>query len=360
MTGQELALRQQAASVPPALRAMGVVVAERDGVRQIEIPAELRERVNVLTPRSALEQADPLWQPALRMVQLSKAEPQVRDNPNPHWYLQQSKPALTKNGLMELCKLAGIEVTKTERMPRSVLRESEIGWSAEGRVRQSDGTFMRLPNASKVIDREEEYQEIMAQSGNNSAKAEKRWIAERKHLDAKCETKAILRLIRAALALPGTFNGNDWQKPFLVVAYNFTPDYSDAEVRRMLTAAGASATEAVYGSDAASDTAAAEAWSDTPEPADVIDVEPQDDDAPEPPDYDPEPDLAPAAVSDAERAGDHMITWGQALNGKRIRELSAEKLLWLCELPTARGGVVESQRCAREYSASLPVPGEVR
>lgn len=357
MTGQELALRA-AAAVPPALRAKGVTITERDGVRQIEIPATLRETVNVLTPRSALEQADPLWQPALRMVQLDKHQPTTRDNPNPHWYLQQGKPALTKNGLMELCKLAGIEVTKTERMPRAVLRESEIGWSAEGRVRQSDGTWMRLPNASKVIDREDEYAEIVAQCGNDGAKAEKRWIAERKHLDAKCETKAILRMLRAALAIPGTFNGREWEKPFLVVAYNFTPDYSDVEVRRMLTAAAASASTDVYGGETV------EAFDHdldaTPsEPYIDVDAVSEDDDTPEPPDL-PEDDPEHVTYdNEAEAAGDHVIGWGAKLKGTRIRDLKPAQLLWLCELPDARGGVVESQRCAKLYRSSQPIEGEV-
>lgn len=237
-------------ALTPRLEQAGIAVVERDGARMIEIPDELRAKCNVLVPVSEIVQANPLWQPAIRAVRLDKDR---------HSYPGQKRDelALNKHAVLLLARTAGIDVVRSERMPIAVLREHEIGWQATVRVRRADGTHEEMTE-SRVMDLEVERLAIDYQvdtgkysSGKpeheRAAEKLKRWHTERPHFDAKCETKALLRAVRAVLQLPHAFSERDFAKPFLVLTYAFSPDTNDPEVMRALISAGVNGSARMYG-----------------------------------------------------------------------------------------------------------------
>lgn len=262
---QELQVRS--VPVPAFLAELGVKFAfdETLNARLVMIPPDVSQRVNVIDPVTSLVQADPNWTPRISVAQL---------NPDavsgPHFYKQAgNKLAPTKQALEVLGKAAGILYTRTNRIPRTELDDGEIGYRATLGVRRSDGTVEEISREKvwvgdaeraeieDAVTRAEEWKDGKPVRGsrkfdspgteNWNAEVTKRWLKELKDRSAKTESKAVLRAIRAALQIPHTFTPADAAKPFLVIGFNFTPDYNDADTKRALVAAGLNAQASMYG-----------------------------------------------------------------------------------------------------------------
>jgi hypothetical protein len=108
----------------------------------------------------------------------------------------------------------------------------------------------------------------------DEAKAKARWVNEKRSLDAKCQTMTYLRGIRSALRVPHGFTKEELAKPFLVVAYSFTPDYNDPEVIRLLTEKATTNTNDLYGTQPAALPASEREY--TPIEGEVMDADPVD------------------------------------------------------------------------------------
>jgi hypothetical protein len=242
MASSEVAVRAPLA-LPDAVQQLGVEMREHDGVRAVFFPQELRGRVNVLLPVAEVAQADPHFSPSIRLVELEKER---------HTYAQgNNRNALSKQGLEILANTAGIFDTQATKIPTGELDEGEIGYAASIKIRRSDGTIDTITR-TKIVDREVEAAKIADEvSGwmtrNNKtqeqgkAEYKKRWLKERGDMHAKCESKAVLRAIRAALQIPHVFTDAEMKRPFLVIGYSFTPDWSDPQTRQILVSHGPSA-----------------------------------------------------------------------------------------------------------------------
>lgn len=250
--------------VPRFLQDIGVAILEDKtlGARIVAIPSAVREKCNVIDPVTSLVQADPNWSPRISVCELNPSKD------GPHFYSQAGgKLAPTKQALETLAKAAGILYTRTARIARGELADGEIGYRATVGIRRSDGTVEEILREKVWVEEAEraEVEEAVtaARAYNNGqrtnnpkwvpdsdewkAEVHKRWLREMRDRYAKTESKAVLRAIRAALQIPHTFTPADAAKPFLVVGFNFTPDYDDEEVKRMLVAAGLNAQAAIYG-----------------------------------------------------------------------------------------------------------------
>lgn len=266
MTGNEIATIRPV-PVPTALREVGVFVGQdtASGLAVVSIPAQVRERFNVLDPVQSFAQADPNWTPAIRVVELNP------DKEGPHFYTNSSwrgKVAPTKPALELLAKAGGVLYTRTERVPRDQLNPGELfAYKATIGIRRSDGTIEEV-SREKGYNEEAEREEIIdgvrrAKAWENGsptnrpkfiegtpdfdAEVRKRWLQEQRYAQGKTESKAILRAIRAAFQVPQQITPADAAKPWLVIGYSFTPDYDDAEIKRALVAAGLNAQAAIYG-----------------------------------------------------------------------------------------------------------------
>ena len=67
------------------------------------------------------------------------------------------------------------------------------------------------------------------------------------HFLSKTETKAMLRMVRALLGIQSKYNKADFDKPFAVPHIVYSPDYSDPNVREVVTARNAGNVAALYG-----------------------------------------------------------------------------------------------------------------
>jgi hypothetical protein len=279
---QALSVRRMA--LPPALVELGVVmgVDPETGRELVIIPPTVREHVNVLDPVSSFAQSRPDWSPAVRIVQLDP-DP---DN-GPHFYKQVgNKLAPTKQALELLSRCAGALYTRTRRMKRDELSEGEaLGYIATIGMRRPDGSIEELERSRTFVTEAEleEIRDAVTRGGKFGAEGEprweaevrKRWLKEQKDAPAKTESKAVNRAIRAALQIPHGFAPARAALPFIVVGFNFTPDQSDPEVRRMLTAAGLNAANMVYGPTRSADLELEASDTDTP-PDTVADDSPED------------------------------------------------------------------------------------
>jgi hypothetical protein len=237
------ASEQLTRNVPSALQAAGVQVVEEAGRRGVIIPPALRKQANVLEPITEVAAADPNWTPSVRLAEL---------DPEMHAYNQQGKKALNKQGLEVLAELAGVIRIDTQRMARSELADTEkFGWKATVHIRRSDGTVKPI-SASKTWDQEVEYEELRdAATTKGEADLKKKWLNERKHASRKTESKAILAAIRGALHVPHGFTPAQFQKPFVVIGYAFTPNYDDPATREILIRHGLGAGSEMFGGAAA-------------------------------------------------------------------------------------------------------------
>ena len=252
---QEVVLRGEQPELSPALAEAGVAIAhdEAGGFRSISFPDDVRNRFNLLLPVQEIVQADPNYTPTIRAVKLNP----LKDGP--HFYNQSGKLAPRKQALEVLADAAGVKVARARPMSKEELSawpEGTIGYEATVVLRRSDGTSKTL-TATRIWERPVEEARIKAevqaakpQASEQELIAEfrKRWLQEGQHKAAKTESKAILRAIRSALQIPHTFSAADAAKPFVVVGYSYTPDYTDPEVVRLVTERQLGAAEELYSS----------------------------------------------------------------------------------------------------------------
>lgn len=249
--GQELERVVSAVPVPRQLQELGVKIGrdEGSGMTVVMIPPQVREKMNVINPVSSIAQADPNWSPAISVVQLDK---------DLHTYPVSGKHGLNKQALETLAKAAGVLYARTTRVPNTELGHGEL-WAYRATVgfRRSDGTIDEVTRERGFVEAAErsEIELAVTKGGKFGAsgtaawqtEVEKRWLNELRFGRSKTESKAINRAMRAGLQVPTSLESKDLAKPFLVIGYNFTPDYDDVEVKRILVAAGLNAQAAIYG-----------------------------------------------------------------------------------------------------------------
>jgi len=80
------------------------------------------------------------------------------------------------------------------------------------------------------------------------AEFRKRWIKEQRDAEAKTESKAIARAVRALVGLQSNFKPEELRKKqFAIIKFSFTPDTSDPDIKRMVVMAGLQAQRQVFG-----------------------------------------------------------------------------------------------------------------
>lgn len=219
----------------------GVEVAERDGMRVISVSPQLRERVNLLTPVSQVQQMDTNFSPNPRLLSLDIEE---------DTYKESGKRALTAKALNKLADLAGIEHVDTviDDMGGAGVRATVVG-----RMRGPDGHW-RTKKAIKTVRFDRLEAKIRRETLAKNPQATEDYLAKRsddefEHIDSKVETKAWNRIVRSFLAVKSTYDQRDLAKPFLVIGYSFTPDYSNPQVTELLRLEYGSSMGQVYGGD---------------------------------------------------------------------------------------------------------------
>jgi hypothetical protein len=244
----------KAVPIPQQLQDAGVRIIEEEGtgMRAIVLPPNVRQHVNLLTPISTFAAADPNWTPSVSLVKLDQ---EAHTYPIPGG----GKLGLNKQALETLGRCAGVLYTRTTRVPTEELVPGEELWGyrALAGFRRADGTVEEVVRERTWVKEAEmmEIEDSVARKLKTEdrttaafkAEVRKRWIAELRHGRAKTESKAINRALRAGLGIPTSVTAAQLSKPWLVVGFNFTPDYDDPSVKQALVAIGFKASSDIYG-----------------------------------------------------------------------------------------------------------------
>ncbi|WP_288959433.1 hypothetical protein [uncultured Aminobacterium sp.] len=233
-----------------------------------------QNQVNMLVPTTSLQQVSPWHAARVSMVQANPA-PDSGDvfkvgtrNENGKWVdiLSPAKPLL-----MKIAAAAGIVWNWKDSGPVAV-EKRYVCYKAVGAMRLPDGTWQPFM-ATKEIDldviEDETYDSNINKAEGYAADPKKRdylkglspeeWakkqtrthmIQWRKNKMMRAETGAMLRVIRAALGMKSQYTKEELKKPFVVPRIDFSPDYSDPEVRQVLLQNGATAMAGLFGQSA--------------------------------------------------------------------------------------------------------------
>lgn len=153
-----------------------------------------------------------------------------------------------------------------------LLTDRKVIYRMVGAVRLPDGTWQPIAER-KLIDLdvveeevrerqrkrgEEKAQEYRASGGEKGVSPDivDQWVEQqvrsemlqrRKSVLQLAETGARLRCIRALLAVKSHYTREELAKPFVVPRIDFSPDYNDPEVRRIILQHGLQATSRLFG-----------------------------------------------------------------------------------------------------------------
>jgi len=240
-----------------ARKADAVVAAgERDPLAQI-LQRYRDGRYNLAAPVTAIDQVPPMHRVSVRIVTVN---PEAETYPIPG----SSKVGLGKTALDKIAAAAGISwIPERSGQIDSWNDPHRVKYRAVGEIRDFDGT-RRVVYGEKEIDLrgepgwpEEELgkdtREIIRvaekarQKGGKARDPWKQILQQRQHIHSLAESKAKLRAIRAALAIPISMDRAEAAKPWVVP--QLVPDLpmDDPEVRRMAVAAMLGAQAALYG-----------------------------------------------------------------------------------------------------------------
>ncbi|NPV72124.1 MAG: hypothetical protein HPY55_16075 [Firmicutes bacterium] len=217
-----------------------------------------QSKYNVLVPTAKLEQISPFH--ALRVEE-------VRINPDPAGgdiYKVGSREignrsedlyGLTKTAILRLANAAGIVWNWADTKVLQASRDYVL-YQAVGAVRKPSGEWIPV-KATKEIDLAVVEEELRDQFEKKAAKEkkDKAWvelqvranlIQWRKNKLMRAETGAMLRVVRALLSLKHQYTIEELKKPFIVPRVDFSPDYRDPEVRKMVLEAGVKAASELF------------------------------------------------------------------------------------------------------------------
>ncbi len=234
------------------------------------------KQYNVLVPTQTVQQVSP-WHAARTSVVVINPDPLQGDvfKVGSRWNEQTKKtedifcPA--KPALMRIAAAAGIVWNWRESGPLTLTKDY-VCYKAVGALRLPDGSWQPIM-AEKEIDltviEEETYEANLKKALEYASDQKKQsylkgmtveqWAAAqtkanmiqwRKNKLMRAETGAMLRVIRAALGMKSQYTREELQKPFIVPRIDFSPDYSDPEVRQALIQNGVQAMASLFGQSA--------------------------------------------------------------------------------------------------------------
>lgn len=245
-------------------------------VNNLQIDAS---KANVLVPTQHLQQVSP-WHVARTSIVTVNPDPNYGDvyKVGSRWNERKKVAedifALGKPALMRIAAAAGIVWNWRESGPQ-VIQKDYVVYKAVGALRLPDGSWQPIV-ATKEIDltviEEETYEANLkkaldyASDPKNPKKqaalkgmTPEQWaqaqtkaamIQWRKNKLMRAETGAMLRVIRAALGMKSQYTRDELDKPFIVPRIDFSPDYSDPEVRKALIENGIQAMANLFGQSA--------------------------------------------------------------------------------------------------------------
>ncbi len=222
-----------------------------EGWKVIGLPPTLKERFNLGVTTTQIVQVDRNYSPMPRIVHLDRDE---------HWYQESGAWAITAKGLDLLSEAGGISWGD----PEIDASAHSLFVTARGRRRGPDGTIEefsdtkggRYADMERKVRRERKgtlrkinkpwSNTILDDPARLEEELDKAWDDFVEHAAAKIATKARNRVVRHWLGIKSTYATGEKAKPFLVVRWVVTPDYSNPHVGKVIEAQFGAARGALY------------------------------------------------------------------------------------------------------------------
>lgn len=231
-------------------------------------------KCNVLFPQTTMQQISPLHRVRVEEVRIDP-DPEKGDvckvgsrKVGKSW---EPVLSLSKTALMKIAQAAGIVWNWHETKVITASRDYVL-YQAVGAMRKPSGEWIPLKSTKEIdleVIREETYANQLdkAQKYENDPKKKRylqgqtpeeyaeektrsNMIQWRKNKVMRAETGAMLRVIRALLSIKHQYSPQELKKPFAVPTVDFSPDYSDPEIRKMIAKEGVKATAELFGQSA--------------------------------------------------------------------------------------------------------------
>jgi hypothetical protein len=234
--------------------------------QHISLQSYADKRYNILAPTQSICEISPMHRLRVEVVKLSVVDSD-RDVYLSKTFCNENERALGKNGIMKLARAAGVEfVPHLCRRVDDMKDPAYVCYEVVGFIRQPDGrpffakgmkeVDLREGGAEEAKLRKQAAAKMKPRYGkpaelNSKAEADawvaKELLAAREHKLSNCETKAMLRCVRALLQIKPKYTVDELARPFVVPHLDFSPDYNDPEVRRVMLTAAAQAQACLYG-----------------------------------------------------------------------------------------------------------------
>jgi len=212
-----------------------------DGQIGMSFKPQFVAQFNFLGPQAQVVQLDASYRPIPKVILLSI---------DTDAYVSKGKYNLTKQGLVKLADLAGIEKDgDTERDAMfdgegNIVRETV---TVRVKRRAMDGTWRRT-SASKTIWYVREETKIRRENSHKQESAVNELVDEWfQNAPQKAETGAQLRAIREMLGIKGGYTKIELQKPFFVMSVAFVPDWSNPRIASLLSMEFGKGVEEAFG-----------------------------------------------------------------------------------------------------------------
>ena len=223
-------------------------------------------KYNVLFPQARMQQISPYHRIRVEEVKIDP-NPEAGDvfkvgskKVGNNW---QDVLSLSKTGVLKLATAAGIVWNWQDTKVLSSSKDYVL-FQAVGAMRKPSGEWIPLKatkeidldvieaetleaNLKKAEDLNSEKRKGMTVERWAEAQTKTNMIQWKKNKLMRAETGAMLRVVRALLSIKHQYSPQELQKPFAVPTVDFTPDYSDPEVKRMVAAQSLKSASDLFG-----------------------------------------------------------------------------------------------------------------
>ena len=223
-------------------------------------------KYNVLFPQARMQQISPYHRIRVEEVKIDP-NPEAGDvfkvgskKVGNNW---QDVLSLSKTGVLKLATAAGIVWNWQDTKVLSSSKDYVL-FQAVGAMRKPSGEWIPLKatkeidldvieaetleaNLKKAEDLNSEKRKGMTVERWAEAQTKTNMIQWKKNKLMRAETGAMLRVVRALLSIKHQYSPLELKKPFAVPTVDFTPDYSDPEVKRMVAAQSLKSASDLFG-----------------------------------------------------------------------------------------------------------------
>lgn len=199
-------------------------------------------KYNSLIPITTIQQVSDMHKVIVNQVKLSKNEDAYFDKYANVWILK-------KVAILKLMAAANIRIIESKAIPTQSFKEATEMARAIGKVVEYDKRDVAHQVTLEVPDMNGGYRPVTGTKEIvfSELPSDRQTKEMLKHKRAHCETKALLRALRAAMMLKSGYQEADFDKPFIVAI--IVPNTENEEVKQLMINKMAASSSLLFGSN---------------------------------------------------------------------------------------------------------------